>query len=46
MTMTIQSDSPLADLSQDKAIHLRRMLRDSKAKRTNFLGISPDDLRT
>ena len=44
--MTDQPDSPLAGLSLDTAIHLRWCLRDIKGKRTEFMGVSPDDPRT
>jgi hypothetical protein len=44
--MTDQADPPLAGLSIDKAIHLRWVMRDIKAKRTKFMQASPDDLRT
>jgi hypothetical protein len=44
--MTDQPDLPVAGLSTESAIHLRWVLRDIKSKRTKFLGISPDDLRT
>jgi hypothetical protein len=44
--MTDQSDLPLAGLSVEAAIHLRWVLRDIKGKRTEFMGVSPDDLRT
>jgi len=44
--MTDRSDSPLASFSQDTAIHLRWVLRDIKGKRTEFMGVSPDDLGT
>jgi len=43
---TDQPDSPLAGLSLDTAIHLRWVLRDIKGKRTKFMTVSPDDLRT
>jgi hypothetical protein len=43
--MTDQPDLPLAGLSIETAIHLRWVLRDIRSKRTEFLGISPDDLR-
>jgi hypothetical protein len=45
-TMTNQPDSPLAGLSLDRAIHLRWVLRDVRAKRTNPSPISPDDFTT
>ena len=45
-TMTDQPASPLAGLSLDRAIHLRWVLRDIKAKRTRMSAIGPDDLRT
>jgi hypothetical protein len=45
-TMTDQPDSPLAGLSLDRAIHLRWVLRDIKAKRTKLSPVNPDDLRT
>jgi hypothetical protein len=45
-TMADQPDSPLAGLSLDTAIHLRWVLRDIKGKRTKFMPVSPDDLRT
>jgi hypothetical protein len=45
--MTDQSGSPLpAGLSLDTVIHLRWVLRDIKAKRTKFMPVSADDLRT
>ena len=44
--MTDQPDSPLAGLNLDTAIHLRWVLRDIKGKRTKFMPVSPDDLRT
>ena len=44
--MTDQADPPLGGLSIDKAIHLRWVMRDIKAKRTRFMPASPDDLRT
>jgi hypothetical protein len=44
--MTDQPDSPLARLNLDTAIHLPWVLRDVKAKRTKFMPISPNDLRT
>ena len=44
--MTDQSNLPLAGLSLDAAIHLRWVLRDIKGKRTKFMPVSPDDLRT
>jgi hypothetical protein len=44
--MTDQPDLPLAGLSLDTAIHLRWVLRDIKGKRTKFMPVSPDDLRT
>ena len=43
---TDQPDSPLAGLSLDTAIHLRWVLRDIKGRRTKFMPVSPDDLRT
>ena len=44
--MTDQPDSPLAGLSLDRAIHLRWVMRDVRAKRTNLSPISPDDFTT
>jgi hypothetical protein len=44
--MTNRSDSPLAGLSTEIAIRLRWVLGDIKNKRTEFLGVSPDDLGT
>ena len=44
--MTDQPDSPLVGLSLDTAIRLRWLLRDIKGKRTEFMGVSPDDLET
>jgi hypothetical protein len=44
--MKDKPDSPLAGLSLERAIHLRWALRDIKGKRTKFMGISPEDLRT
>jgi hypothetical protein len=44
--MTDQPNSPLAGLSLDTAIHLRWVLRDIKGKRTKFMPVSADDLRT
>lgn len=44
--MTDQPNLPLTGLSVETAIHLRWVLRDIKGKRTKFLSISPDDLRT
>ena len=46
MPMTDQPNSPLAGLSLDTAIHLRWVLRDIKGKRTKFMPVSADDLRT
>jgi hypothetical protein len=43
---TDQSDSPMARLSLERAIHLRWVLRDIKGKRTKMSPVSPDDLRT
>ena len=43
---TDQSDSPMARLSLESAIHLRWVLRDIKGKRTKMSPVSPDDLRT
>jgi hypothetical protein len=45
-TTTNQLVSRLAGLDLDTAIHLRWVLRDIKAKRTNLSPVSPDDLRT
>jgi hypothetical protein len=45
-TTTNQPVSRLAGLDLDTAIHLRWVLRDIKAKRTNLSPVSPDDLRT
>ena len=44
--MTDQSDSPLAGVSLEMAIHLRWVLRDIKGKRTKLSPVSPDDLTT
>jgi hypothetical protein len=44
--MTGQPDSPLAALGLDRAIHLRWVLRDIKAKRTKISPVGPDDLGT
>jgi hypothetical protein len=44
--MTDQSDSPLAGVSLEMAIHLRWVLRDIKGKRTKMSPVSPGDLRT
>jgi len=46
MPMTDQPNSPLAGLSLDTAIHPRWVLRDIKGKRTKFMPVSADDLRT
>ena len=45
-TITDQPDPPLAGLSLDRAIHLRWVLRDIKAKRTKLSPVSPDDFTT
>jgi hypothetical protein len=45
-TMKDQTDSPLAGLNLETAIHLRWVLRDIKAKRMKLSPVSPDDLRT
>jgi hypothetical protein len=42
--MTDQPSSRLAGLSLERAIHLRWVLRDIKAKRTKLSPVSPDDL--
>jgi hypothetical protein len=44
--MSDQPHSPLAGLRVEKAIHLRWVLRDIKAKRTKLSPVSPDDLQT
>lgn len=44
--MTDKPGSPLAALDAGAATHLRWVLRDIKAKRTKFMPVSPDDLRT
>jgi hypothetical protein len=44
-TMAQQPESALARLDLDTAIRFRWVLRDIKAKRTNFSAVSPDDLR-
>ena len=44
--MAQQPESALAGLDLDTAIRFRWMLRDIKAKRTNFSAVSPNDLRT
>jgi hypothetical protein len=44
--VTDQRTPPLADLSVDKAIHLRWVLRDTKSKRTKLMPVSPDDITT
>jgi hypothetical protein len=41
-----QSDSPMAGLRLDTAIHLRWVLRDIKGKRTKMSPVSPNDLGT
>src|ERR1700740_2373982 len=43
--MTYEEDR-LAGLGPDRAIHLRWVLRDIKAKRTKLSPVSPDDLQT
>jgi hypothetical protein len=44
--MSDQPHSPLAGLGVEKAIDLRWVLRDIKAKRTKLSPVSPDDLQT
>jgi hypothetical protein len=44
--VTDQRTPPLADLSVDKAIHLRWVLRDIKSKRTKLMPVSHDDITT
>jgi len=44
--MTDQPAWPLAGLSLDRAIHLRWVLRDIKAKWTKTVAVSSDDLGT
>jgi hypothetical protein len=44
--MTDQPSAPLAGLSLERAIHLRWVLRDIKARRTKLSPVSPDDLGT
>src|SRR5260370_15168188 len=44
--MTDKPSSPLAGLSLERAIHLRWVLRDIKARRTKLSPVSPDDLGT
>jgi hypothetical protein len=44
--MTDKPDSPLAGLSLERTIHLRWVLRDVKGKRTKFMPVSPEDIRT
>jgi hypothetical protein len=44
--MTDHPSSRLAGLSLERAIHLRWVLRDIKAKRTRLSPVSPDDLET
>ncbi len=44
--MTDQPSSRLAGLSLERAIHLRWVLRDIKARRTKLSPVSPDDLET
>lgn len=44
--MTDQPSSRLAGLGLERAIHLRWVLRDIKARRTNLSPVSPDDLET
>jgi hypothetical protein len=43
--MTTQPDSPLAGISQDRAIRFRWTLRDIKSKRTKFSTVDPSDMR-
>jgi hypothetical protein len=42
--MNDQPDSPLAQLSLDRAIRLRWTLRDTKSKRTKFSPADPGDM--
>jgi hypothetical protein len=44
--MTDTPESPFAGLSMERTIQLRWALRDVKAKRTKFMPVKPDDLRT
>jgi hypothetical protein len=44
--MTDQPILRLAGLSLERTIHLRWVLRDIKARRTNLSPVSPDDLET
>jgi hypothetical protein len=44
--MKDQPDSPLTNLNLDAKIRLRWVLRDIKGKRTKFMPVSPDDVRT
>jgi hypothetical protein len=43
--MTDRTQTPLAGLGLDAAIHLRWVLRDVRGKRTQFMPANPDDLR-
>jgi hypothetical protein len=43
--MTDRTQTPLAGLGLDTAIHLRRVLREVRGKRTPFMAANPDDLR-
>jgi hypothetical protein len=44
--MTDQQQDQMAGLDLDRAIHLRWVLRDIKARRMKLSPVSPDDLRT
>ena len=44
--MTDRTQTPLAGLGLDRAIHLRWVLRDVRGKRTQFTPANPEDLRT
>ncbi len=43
--MTDRTQTPLAGLGLDTAIHLRWVLRDVKGRRTRFMPANPDDLQ-
>ena len=44
--MAEPTESPMAGLSLDTAIHLRWTLRDIRGNRTALSPVSPDDIRT
>jgi hypothetical protein len=44
--MTDRTQTPLAGLGLDTAIHLRWVLRDVRSRRTRLMPANPDDLRT